>query len=180
MPNLCELFPSSSDNPHSNDAGIRPLRNGELDCYLAHLLRLGRTCRRSRFGNEVKDTFLRDYVGRVNLSNTLVLGYFEGGEMLGAAELRSLDIAWCSEAEVAFSVELTCRSKGIGSVLMQRALAEAERLGLTQVHLICDVQNRAMQRIAQKAGCQMRFEDSDCMCTIATAKRGHATVRAAA
>jgi hypothetical protein len=55
----------------------RALGNHELSLYCKHLLRLRRQCRRSRFGNEVSDRFLQDYVGRVDLTNTAILGYFD-------------------------------------------------------------------------------------------------------
>jgi hypothetical protein len=58
--------------------------------YRDHLLRLHRQCRRSRFGNEVSDHFLQDYVGRIDLTNTAILGYFDGDEMRAGAELRSM------------------------------------------------------------------------------------------
>ena len=55
---------------------IRELADTDLQGYLHHLLRLSRQCRRLRFGNEVNDNFLHDYVARVDLTNTVVLGYF--------------------------------------------------------------------------------------------------------
>ena len=91
----------------------------ELSLYCDHLLRLRRQCRRSRFGNEVSDHFLQDYVGRIDLNNTAILGYFDGNEMRGGAELRSMANVWCDEAEIAFSVEAQWRSRGIGSALMR-------------------------------------------------------------
>jgi hypothetical protein len=87
-------------------AGVtRALRKHELPFYCNHLLRLRRQCRRSRFGNEVSDRFLRDYVGCIDLTNTAILGFFDGDEMRGAAELRSMRNVWCDAAEAAFSVD---------------------------------------------------------------------------
>ena len=60
---------------------IRELAHNDLQSYLHHLLRLSRRCRRSRFGNEVNDNFLRDYVARVQpLTNTVALA--EPGQLL--------------------------------------------------------------------------------------------------
>ena len=59
-------------------AQTRGLRERELSLYCNHLLRLRRQCRRSRFGNEVSDQFLQDYVGRIDFANTAILGYFDG------------------------------------------------------------------------------------------------------
>jgi GNAT superfamily N-acetyltransferase len=149
---------------------IRKLADNDLQSYLHHLLRLSRQCRRSRFGNEVNDNFLRDYVARVDLTNTVVLGYFAEGAMRGAAELRSLRNVWYDEAEAAFSVEEANRSQGLGTALMASALHVALKHGVKQVHLICDRHNRSMQRIAEKVGADMRYEDSDCMGQISVAK----------
>ena len=149
---------------------IRELADTDLQGYLHHLLRLSRQCRRLRFGNEVNDNFLHDYVARVDLTNTVVLGYFAEGAMRGAAELRSLRNVWCDEAEAAFSVEEANRSQGLGTALMASALRMALNRGVKQVHFICDRHNRSMQRIAEKVGADMRHEDSDCMGQISVAK----------
>jgi GNAT superfamily N-acetyltransferase len=159
---------------------IRELAHNDLQGYLHHLLRLSRRCRRSRFGNEVNDNFLRDYVARVDLTNTVVLGYFAEGTMRGAAELRSFRDVWCDEAETAFSVEEANRSQGLGTALMASALSVALRHGVKQVHLICDRHNLSMQRIAEKIGADMRYEDSNCMGQISVAKHVHEKLRVAA
>jgi len=145
---------------------VRPLNGYELNLYLEHLLNLSRQCRRSRFGNEVKDIFLREYVARVDLQNTLVLDYFNGALLLGVAEVRSMRTKWCADAEVAFSVEQSHRTRDVGTALMRCALERAARIGIAQLHLICDGQNRAMQRVAEKVEAEVRFEESDCMCCL--------------
>jgi hypothetical protein len=57
---------------------IRALAAQEVGLFRRHLIRLSRGCRRSRFGNETTDAFLRDYGARVNAMNTVVLGLFRG------------------------------------------------------------------------------------------------------
>ena len=149
----------------------RALGKHELSFYCKHLLRLRRQCRRSRFGNEVSDRFLQDYVGRVDLTNTAILGYFDGDEMRGAAELRSMRNVWCDAAETAFSVEAQWRSRGIGSALMMDTLAMSHELGVERVHLICEQHNRPMQRIAEKAYAEICFEGGDYVAQIRVPQR---------
>jgi len=163
--------PCCTQAANSNDdvGVVKALNQGELCLYSQHLLRLRRQCRRSRFGNEVSDHFLRGYVGRVDLSNTAVLGYFSEDHMRAAIELRSMRSVWCDAAEVAVTVEAEWRSQGIGSALMLRALALSQRLGIERIFLICDRLNRPMQRIAEKMHASMHFEDSDCLGQIAVA-----------
>jgi len=134
-------------------------------------VRLSRQCRRSRFGNEVSDRFLADYVDRVDLTNTVIVGYLDGEQMRGGAELRSLRKVWCNAAEVALSVDAQWRSRGIGSALMLDALCMAQALGVERTFLICDRNNRAMQRIAEKMLADIQFEDGDCLAEIAVPRR---------
>jgi len=147
------------------------LRERELFLYCRHLRRLRRECRRSRFGNEVSDRFLQDYIGRVDLTNTAILGYLDGEEIRAVAELRSMGNAWCDEAEAAFSVEAQWRSRGIGSALMMDALAISSELGVERVHMICERHNRAMLRIAEKVCADIRFEHGDCLAQIPVPRR---------
>ena len=149
----------------------KTLRDHELHLYFNHLVRLSRHCRRSRFGNEVSDQFLRDYAGRIDLTNTAILGNFDGDDMRGVAELRSMGNAWCDEAEAAFSVEAQWRSRGIGSALMLATLAMSHELGVERIHLICERHNRAMLRIADKVRSEIRFEDGDCLAQIPVPER---------
>jgi GNAT superfamily N-acetyltransferase len=163
--------PCCTQAANSNDdlGAVKALDQGDLCLYSEHLLRLRRQCRRSRFGNEVSDHFLRGYVDRVDLSNTAVLGYFSKSQMRAAIELRSLRSVWCDAAEVAVTVEAEWRSQGIGSALMLSALGMSQRLGIERIFLICDCLNRPMQRIAEKVHACMQFEDSDCLAQITVA-----------
>jgi RimJ/RimL family protein N-acetyltransferase len=159
---------------------VAPLSAGDLAHFHHHLLRLSRNCRRSRFGNEVKDTFLGEYVDRIDLTNTAVLGYFDDGEMRAAVEIRSLQDVWCAEAEVAFSVEESLRGRGVGTLLMRSALSAARHLGIKHLHLICDRRNRPMQRIAEAFGAEMTFQDDDCIAHIQVGSVAASLDRAAA
>src|SRR2546423_14584264 len=91
--------PNLSKPSMQRRGALRTLAAIELHHFQSHLLRLDHECRRSRFGNVVSDASMRDYAGRVNCVNTLVLGCFIDGQMRGAAELRSLQATWCSMAE---------------------------------------------------------------------------------
>ena len=151
-------------------AHIRALRPANLSDYTSHLLRLGQECRRARFGNYVSDAFVRAYGERFEPSNTLVLGCFDGNEMRGAAELRSLESEWDRRAEIAFSVEKSWRGLGIGTALMSHAIAAARQLELEQIFLSCHAFNRPMVQIAERAAAQLDFSDCECSATIAVAK----------
>ena len=151
---------------NSNAGQLRVLHHTEISLYYSHLARLSRQCRRSRFGNEVSDQFLADYVDRIDLTNTVIVGYLDGEQLHGGAELRSLRKAWCKAAEVAFSVDAQWRSRGIGSALMMDALFMAQALGVERTFLICNRNNRAMQRIAEKVHADIHFEDGDCLAVI--------------
>ena len=131
------------------------------------MLRLHGDCRRARFGNPASDAFLTSYVGRLEAANACVLGCFIDREMRGAVELRSLRSEWCSEAEVAFSVEKDWRARGIGTALMARVVEVARTLGIAHLYLSCHPFNRPMQRIAERFAAKVAFEDGECFADIA-------------
>jgi RimJ/RimL family protein N-acetyltransferase len=106
--------------------------------------------------------------------NTLVLVLFDAHELRGAVELRSLQNAWCADAEVAFSVERRWQSRGIGTALMAEAVRASRRLAIEHIYLSCHVRNRPMQRIAEKMAAEMRFEDDECFAQLAV-RRERAT-----
>src|SRR3974390_2648379 len=84
---------------------VRKLWIGEAAKYRDHLLRLDAQSRRNRFSGGVSDQFIRDYVDLTSGLDTVVHGFFIGGTMRGAAELRPLGASSAREAEAAFSVE---------------------------------------------------------------------------
>jgi RimJ/RimL family protein N-acetyltransferase len=174
----CEKPRSSSGatSQRSWSRSIRAVDRNELGYFRDHLLRLGSGCRRSRFGNETTDAFLKGYAASVNHANTMVLGFFEAEQMRGTAELRSLREGWCDEAEAAFSVELPWQLRGIGTALMVETARAAHRRGVEHIYLSCHVRNRPMQRIAEKLAAKMRFEDDECLAHIRV-RREPATVQ---
>jgi GNAT superfamily N-acetyltransferase len=156
----------ANTDPSYWSANIRALGHGDAPSYAAHLTRLGQECRRARFGNYVSDDFLQAYVERIDPAHTLVIGCFDGAEMRGAVELRSLKAIWCAEAEIAFSAEKSWRGRGIGTALMFHAIAAARQLSVGMLYLSCHAFNRAMVRIAERAAASLVFSDCECEATI--------------
>lgn len=152
---------------------IRKLAAAELHLFQQHLLRLDRACRRSRFGSEISDTFLRDYAMRLDPNNTLVLGCFDLGGLRAAGELRSLKDHWCGSAEAAFTVERDWHCRGIGKALMATVTRASEWLGVETIHMIWHFTNRPMHRIAESAGAWIDHEGPDCVGKIVVQKRNH-------
>lgn len=148
-------------------AQIRALTREDLPLFMHHLLRLEDPCRRLRFGGIATDTFIRDYAMRVDFDNTAVLGCFVDAELVGAAELRSLDAQWSRAAEAAFSVERAWRSRGIGTALMAGLIRQAADLRVARLFMSCHAFNRPIQRIADRFAAKLSFEGSDCTADIA-------------
>lgn len=148
-------------------ANVRALTREDLPLFMDHLLRLEDPCRRLRFGGIATDTFIRDYAMRVDFDNTAVLGCLVDAELVGAAELRSLDARWSNAAEAAFSVEKAWRSRGIGTALMAGLIRQAGDLGVDRLFMSCHAFNRPIQRIAERFAAKLSFEGPDCTADIA-------------
>ncbi|MBB3948968.1 GNAT family N-acetyltransferase [Aureimonas jatrophae] len=124
-----------------------------------HLLRLDANARRLRFGGAVNEHFIAAYAVRV-LETATVLGLFVDGELRGAAELHGLDRGG-ERAEVAFSLEASCRGAGFGRLLFANLQRVAQRKGLRELVFQCLAENRAMLAIGRRAGAQLRFEGGE-------------------
>ena len=129
---------------------FRKLLPSELLRYREHLLRLDSIDRHMRFGGAVSDAVIEQHCLRMDWHDTVVIGCFEDGELRGAAELRTAGDLFPSRGELAFSVERAFQGRGFGRALMTRIITVARNRGIRQVNLICLLENRAMQNLAQK------------------------------
>ena len=129
---------------------FRKLLPAEMIRYKAHLLRLDRTDRHLRFAGTVSDEVIEQHCHRLDWHNTLVIGWFDNGDLRGASELRTAGTPFPKRAELAFSVETPYQGRGIGHELMSRALIIARNRGIKIVDVICMVENRRMRSLARK------------------------------
>jgi GNAT superfamily N-acetyltransferase len=137
---------------------IRKLWVGENDKYLDHLLRLDPASRHNRFGGGVADEFIKRFVELPVSLDTVVHGFFIGGAMCGAAELRALGNSVPRQAEAAISVEKPWQSHGVGSALLRRTLLAARNRGYRLLHMACLADNRRMQQLARKFDAELSFD----------------------
>lgn len=135
----------------------------ELQKFRDHLLRLDDESRRLRFGMPVSDEFISEYAERTSGMNSLVYGYFHGGEMRGAAEMRHIGEAFSADAEGAFSVETDFQNRGVGSELLGRLVRAARNRGISRLYMNCLAENRKMQRIAKKFEAELHFDHGEVM-----------------
>jgi GNAT superfamily N-acetyltransferase len=137
---------------------VRKLWIGETDKYRDHILRLDPESRRNRFAGGVSDDFICRYVDLTSGLDTIVYGFFIGGHMHGAAELRPLGAGFPRQAEAAISVEKAWQSHGVGSALLRRILLTARNRGFGLLHMACLAENRRMQQLARKFDAELTFD----------------------
>jgi GNAT superfamily N-acetyltransferase len=137
---------------------IRKLWIGETAKYREHVLRLDPESRRNRFAGGVSDDFVRNYVDLTAGLDALVHGFFVGGAVRGAAELRPLGTRFPRQAEAAISVEKPWQSHGVGSALLRRTLLAARNRGFRLLHMACLADNHRMQQLARKFDAELSFD----------------------
>ena len=137
---------------------IRKLWVGEAAKYRDHMLRLDPDSRNSRFAGGVSDDFVRKYADLSQSLDAVIHGFFIGGMMRGAAELRPLGLHSPHQAEAALSVEKPWQSHGVGSGLLQRTLLTARNRGFRLLHMACLAENERMQQLARKFAAELSFD----------------------
>lgn len=140
---------------------IRKLWSTEIQKFRDHLLRLDEESRRMRFGMAVDNDFIQAYAERADFLKSVIYGYFVGGEMRAAAELRTIGDGWREEAEAAFSVETAFQDTGVGTDLLGRVILAARNRGISRIYMNCLSENRKMQRIARKYEADLHFEHGE-------------------
>ena len=145
--------------PDQPPGTIRKLLKSETRLLKDHLLRLDETARERRFGHHVSDAFIAGYAGKAAEFGTIIFGYFDGGDLRAAAELKRPKLGWGQIAEAAFSVERPLAGQGIATALMGRVIRSARNRGVRHLILCCMAENAKMRAIAAKYGAELRVED---------------------
>lgn len=140
---------------------IRLLRHSELPQFRAHLLRLDATSRRDRFNGPTSDAFVASYAERCFNDGTIVIGYVDGGEVLGAAELHERPEDAEPTGEIAFSVERHLQRQGLGGLLFARLVESARAFGYERLLVTTHPQNEPMKRLARAFKARLRFDQGD-------------------
>ncbi len=166
------LSPPPLDVRRALATPIRELVESERALYLGHLVSLGTEDRYLRFGSPLSDAAIEVYVSRIDLSTDTVFGVFNDRLKLEAAghfapmdnvrvarsegvDPEDVQESLGRAAEFGLSVASGSRGKGLGTAMFLRAAAHARNLGVATLFMHCLSENRAMMRIARKAGMEI-------------------------
>lgn len=156
--------PHSLEMPRVSSTPIRELGRSEQPLFLQHLLELRTDDRYLRFGSPLSDHGIETYVNGINFSTDTLFGVFDDRLRLAAAGhfaaiAKSVDASGAAigrSAEFGLSVASDARGKGLGTALFRRAASHARNLDISSLFMHCLSENRAMMRIARKAGMEIR------------------------
>jgi GNAT superfamily N-acetyltransferase len=156
------------DDAKPSPAELRRLWPADKEAFRHHLLSLDPRSRHLRFGGGMSDDFLAHYAENCFGKGDLIYGAFVGGELVGAAELRSNQAIWSEQApsgrnihaEAALSVDDRYRRRGIGEKLFKRILRAATNHGVETIEIVCLPENVGMQNLARKFKAQFAFEEN--------------------
>jgi GNAT superfamily N-acetyltransferase len=126
-----------------------------------HLLRLDATARRTRFGGTFSDRSISQHCERIDWPLTIALGCFIDGQLRGMAELKTETGVTASIAELAITVEPAFQNQGIGTKLLRKLLTIARNRFIRRVNMICMVENRKMQHVADKLEADLTFSEGE-------------------
>ena len=139
---------------------MRLLTAQDREQFLSHLLRLGPKGRYYRFSMTQTDDMIRAYVAQTFQPANLYIGYFDQTLLRGVVEIHCMDNV-CQKAELAFSIELGYRGKGLGAQLFTAALAEARRRSVRLLHIHCLAHNFAMLALLRHFHAHLHFQDNE-------------------
>jgi GNAT superfamily N-acetyltransferase len=125
------------------------LRDTDRAALETHFVALDGEDRRLRFGSNIGDLALAEYVARIDFER-------DGVFAVQDEELRLLavvHVAFSAEsAELGMSVLPDNRGKGLGNALFTRAVMHLRNRGTLEVFVHCLTENGAMMHLARKHG----------------------------
>jgi GNAT superfamily N-acetyltransferase len=125
------------------------LRESERAALESHFLSLDGEDRRLRFGSNISDAGLHEYVASIDFERDGVFAVQDEGLTL----LAVVHVAFSDDsAELGMSVLPGSRGKGMGSALFTRAVMHLRNRGTLEVFVHCLTENGAMMHLARKHG----------------------------
>jgi GNAT superfamily N-acetyltransferase len=111
-----------------------------------------------RFGAHLSRESVDAYVTGIDFATATVLGVYGNElELLGVAHLAPDG----RTVELGLSVVSAARRRGIGTLLMRRALGYARRLGATRMFTHCLAENEDLMRLVRSAGGHIVFSGDE-------------------
>jgi RimJ/RimL family protein N-acetyltransferase len=161
------MLPTTTFSPSGQIVAVTPIREldaSERSLFLEHLLALGDDDRYLRFGSALSNAAIERYVAGIDLTTDTIFGIFDDRLKLAAAghfaplppNSQLADPKLGRTAEFGLSVRGDARRRGLGTALFLRAAAHARNLAISSLFMHCLSENRAMIRIARKAGMDIR------------------------
>ena len=134
---------------------LERLHDADREGLLRHYLALDAQDRRLRFGLQVTDGFIENYVSRIDFERDVVFGVCSGvGRWLGVGHLAGSG----EDAELGLSVLPQARGKGLGAAIFRFAVAHAARKGVRRLFMHFLTRNKAILAIARSAGMEISSE----------------------
>jgi RimJ/RimL family protein N-acetyltransferase len=142
---------------------IRSLGPAHSERIAKHLLALGADDRYLRFGYAANEAQIRHYVNGLDFERDDIFGIYNRRlELIAMAHLAfSTDPQLKSCAEFGVSVLQKARGRGYGSRLFERAVRHARNEGVHMMFIHALSENRAMLKIARKAGARIERDGSE-------------------
>lgn len=158
---------------------VRELDADHREQILNHLLLLNEDDRRLRFGTQTPNEVIERYVENLDFKQDKVFGHFDAMlNLIGIAHLAYLPLAKerSEAAEFGVSVLSNGRGQGIGTALLARASVHARNTGIKMLFIHCLAHNKAMMRIARKAGMHVDLDHGDADARLRLLPANHSTI----
>jgi RimJ/RimL family protein N-acetyltransferase len=148
---------------------VKALSERDRRRVLRHFMALDSSDRLLRFGTMLPDEQVGTYVAKLDFTNDIVFGVYNGlFQLVGVGHLaftskeaRPDSINYTDKEKVAefgVSVSKSARGQGIGTRLFERAAVHCRNSDVDTLYMQCLSSNRTMMHIAKKAGMEIHRE----------------------
>lgn len=133
--------------------------NHTKDIYL-HLISLEDEDKYNRFCGHMTNSAIENYVNHINYQEDGLFGVFnEQLELVGFSHVATSAYQDKTHAEFAFSVLAKEQGKGLGNVLMKKAVLFSKSKGIKEIQMNCLATNQKSQHLAKKHGLKIHLAE---------------------
>jgi len=134
---------------------VETLSSSDAPAVRDHLMRLDEMDRYSRFFSAMSDESIDRYVARLDWSRMIAVGLYHDDALIGVAELGWEDGPFTGTAEMAVTVDSTCRHRGIAGWLVNETVRRGRKAGIRRMEATWIGGNDSIAKIMRSHGARI-------------------------
>lgn len=140
---------------------IRTLAPSDVDMLFRHYYDLDPESKGCRFGVQVSETALRQFISRLDLNEDVHFAVIQDEHILALAQVARYDKKIDNRLELGISVATNARRKGYANLLWESVIAYVKETNMHELHVLHSARNQPMMNFCRSKNMRMEFDSGE-------------------